>query len=221
MLPQIQRVDPVYHIHRTLLTGLAAKKKRNKKNKKSGQRTPIEAGNATGPEDDKPDVDEEDIQDDDNTPPLAASPNTEDVVLEKDTAAATAVEDVAIKVDELTLRNGTSTDEARPQAVDENTETAISSEANTAARLDAIESERNTLREQVTELRKSLQTLQSKHVEELQDARKELQDANSAKNGAEEQYRSLLGKVGTIRSQLGERLKADAVCWTRGDYCRC
>lgn len=121
--------------------------------------------------------------------------------------ATNAVEEPTTQVESLPLRNGTSSDHTSEEANDASTQP----DADTTARLDAIESERNNLREQVTELRKSLQTLQDRHSDELKDVRGQLDNANTAKDGAEEQYRSLLGKVGTIRSQLGERLKADAV----------
>lgn len=80
----------------------------------------------------------------------------------------------------------------------------------TSARLDAMAKERDHLRAQVAELRKSLETIQEKHQGELTGLRDEVEDAQSAKENAESQYRTLLGKVNTIRSQLGERLKADA-----------
>lgn len=82
----------------------------------------------------------------------------------------------------------------------------------TAARLEAMAKERDDLRAEVIELRKSLETIQGKHQEDLSGLREEVEEAQSAKENAEGQYRTLLGKVNTIRSQLGERLKADAVC---------
>lgn len=51
----------------------------------------------------------------------------------------------------------------------------------------------------------------AQQTEKLESLKAQLQEAESAKENAETQYRSLLGKVNTIRSQLGERLKADAV----------
>ena len=85
---------------------------------------------------------------------------------------------------------------------------AASSE--TAARLDAMQQERDNLRAEVSELRRSIETLQEKHSEELGAVREELEQSQESKEQAETQYRNLLGKVNTIRSQLGERLKADA-----------
>ncbi|KIW52726.1 hypothetical protein PV05_08349 [Exophiala xenobiotica] len=80
----------------------------------------------------------------------------------------------------------------------------------TAARFEALVKDRDALRLEVTELRKSLEELQSKHAVEIETAQNELAEAQTEKENAEEQYQSLLGKVNTIRSQLGDRLKADA-----------
>ncbi|OAP60384.1 hypothetical protein AYL99_05386 [Fonsecaea erecta] len=79
-----------------------------------------------------------------------------------------------------------------------------------AARFDALVKDRDALRLEVTELRKSLEELQAKHATEIEAVQTELADTQAEKENAEEQYQSLLGKVNTIRSQLGERLKADA-----------
>lgn len=103
----------------------------------------------------------------------------------------------------------------RQQAEDEeDTEQAStrqpSPSRNTTARLDAMQQERDKLRNEVTKLRQSLESLQSKHNEELSSVRSDLEQSNQSKDQAETQYRNLLGKVNTIRSQLGERLKQDA-----------
>jgi chromosome segregation ATPase len=83
-------------------------------------------------------------------------------------------------------------------------------ESETSARLDALQQERDNLRAQVSELRKSLEGLREKHDEELSGVKEELEQTQESKEQAESQYKTLLGKVNTIRSQLGERLKADA-----------
>ena len=85
----------------------------------------------------------------------------------------------------------------------------------TEARLDALARERETLRDEVAHLRRSLEDLQGKHEEELIDVKGQLEETQGEKDHAETQYRNLLGKVNTIKSQLGERLKADAVCSRR------
>ena len=81
----------------------------------------------------------------------------------------------------------------------------------TETRLDALARERAALRDEVTQLRMSLEEIQGKHEEELSSFREQLEDTQGEKEHAESQYRNLLGKVNQIKSQLGERLKADAV----------
>jgi DNA repair exonuclease SbcCD ATPase subunit len=78
-------------------------------------------------------------------------------------------------------------------------------------RFEALVRDRDTLRAEVTELRKSLEGIQSKHQEDLGSVKEQLEQTQAEKEHAESQYRNLLGKVNTIKSQLGERLKADAV----------
>lgn len=82
----------------------------------------------------------------------------------------------------------------------------------TEVRLDSLEMERDALQNEVAQLRKSLEELQGKHEEELSDVKNKLEETQGDKDQAETQYRNLLVKVNTIKSQLGERLKADAVC---------
>ncbi|MCJ1471289.1 hypothetical protein MMC07_009937, partial [Pseudocyphellaria aurata] len=81
---------------------------------------------------------------------------------------------------------------------------------NTEARLDALARERSALREEVAQLRRSLEEIQEKHEEDLLSVREQLKEVHGEKVHAETQYRNLLGKVNTIKSQLGDRLKADA-----------
>lgn len=87
----------------------------------------------------------------------------------------------------------------------------IPTATDTDARLEALVNERAALREEVAQVRRSLEEIQGKHAEELGSIRDQLADTQGEKEQAETQYRNLLGKVNTIRSQLGERLKADAV----------
>ncbi|KAJ8111025.1 hypothetical protein OPT61_g6280 [Boeremia exigua] len=96
------------------------------------------------------------------------------------------------------------------------------SDTETTARLDAIAKERDALRQEVTELRKSLESIQSKHEgqatdgaqskheEEMQALKEELEEANEGKEHFETQYNTLLGRVNTIKTSLGNRMKADA-----------
>ncbi|KAI9873337.1 MAG: hypothetical protein M1830_000517 [Pleopsidium flavum] len=80
----------------------------------------------------------------------------------------------------------------------------------TEERIEAYARNRDSLREEVAELRRSLEAIQVKHQQELGLARAQLEETQGQKDHAETQYRNLLGKVNTIKSQLGERLKADA-----------
>jgi len=82
----------------------------------------------------------------------------------------------------------------------------------TEERLTAAAKERDELRLEVIELRRSLENIQQQHEDKLAGLRSQVDDAESGKEHAEVQYKTLLGKVNTIRAQLGERLKADAVC---------
>ncbi|KAK5168472.1 hypothetical protein LTR04_006732 [Oleoguttula sp. CCFEE 6159] len=122
----------------------------------------------------------------------------------------------AVREDEPPESNGThEPEDNNPPTNATNTTQALqaSEEANsseTSERLAALARERDSLRLEVTELRRSLETIQEKHQEDLVRARAELEDSQSGKEHAEIQYRNLLGKVNTIKSQLGERLKADA-----------
>lgn len=88
-------------------------------------------------------------------------------------------------------------------------DTSISEDV--TARFDALVNDREALRAEVTQLRQSLEDLQANHQNEVDAVQTQLQETQGEKEHAEEQYQNLLGKVNTIRSQLGERLKADAV----------
>lgn len=84
------------------------------------------------------------------------------------------------------------------------------SRGDTQTRLNALLQDREALREEVTRLRQSLEQLQSKHDDQLGRLNEELMAARAGKESAQEQYQSLLGRVNTLRTQLTERLKADA-----------
>ena len=81
----------------------------------------------------------------------------------------------------------------------------------TDTRLAMLHEEREALRKELAEVRRSLEALQERHEADAQEVQVQLTDANNRKEQAETQHRNLLGKVNTIRSQLGDRLKADAV----------
>lgn len=102
----------------------------------------------------------------------------------------------------------TSTSDAVKQAADE--EQVHSTD--TATRLDAAVRERDQLREEVTQLRQSLESIKRRHDADLASTKSELEEAKTGHEQAETRYQKLRGQVNTIKTQLGERLKADAVC---------
>lgn len=69
-------------------------------------------------------------------------------------------------------------------------------------------------------MRKSLEDLQSKHNADMETLQRKLEDAESKKEQAETQFQNLLERVNTIKSQLGQRMKEDAVRWTAIIVCR-
>ena len=72
------------------------------------------------------------------------------------------------------------------------------------------------LRNEVSQLKISLAEEKEAHETETTELQTQLDTRTEQKELAETQYQSLLGKVNTIRTQLGERLKADAVCCPDG-----
>lgn len=79
----------------------------------------------------------------------------------------------------------------------------------TAAKLEAMGKERETLRAEVESLRKQLESIQEAHDKELSSLKTEVEESNGAKEEAEEKYQHLLGRVEKIKETLSERLKRD------------
>ncbi|KAI9039533.1 putative Golgi matrix protein [Aspergillus affinis] len=77
-------------------------------------------------------------------------------------------------------------------------------------RFDTLIRDRDSLRAEVTDMRKSLEEIQSKHHADMETLQHKLDDAESKKEHAESQFQKLLERVNIIKSQLGERLKEDA-----------
>ncbi|KAE8366667.1 hypothetical protein BDV27DRAFT_87445 [Aspergillus caelatus] len=77
-------------------------------------------------------------------------------------------------------------------------------------RFDALVRDRDSLRAEVTDMRRSLEEIQSKHRAGMEALQYKLNDAEGKKEHAESQFQKLLERVNTIKSQLGERLKEDA-----------
>jgi chaperonin cofactor prefoldin len=78
-------------------------------------------------------------------------------------------------------------------------------------KFDALVRDRDSLRAEVVEMRKSLEEIQLKHQEEMEALQRQLDDSETRKEHAENQFQKLVERVNTIKSQLGERMKEDAV----------
>ncbi|MCJ1403069.1 hypothetical protein MMC11_006292 [Xylographa trunciseda] len=133
--------------------------------------------------------------------------------LAENTASVGPVEEngmFTIRSPRLQSRRTTMTKDLPNEAEPVRSHTDTDTDTDTEARFAALASERATLRDEVAELRKSLEEIQLKHDVELGIMKEQLENTQGEKDHAETQYRNLLGKVNTIRSQLGERLKADA-----------
>ncbi|KAE8147092.1 hypothetical protein BDV25DRAFT_40355 [Aspergillus avenaceus] len=78
-------------------------------------------------------------------------------------------------------------------------------------RFDALVRDRDSLRAEVIDMRKTLEGIQLKHRADMEALQQKVDDTESKKEHAESQFQKLLERVNTIKSQLGERLKEDAV----------
>ncbi|MCJ1232918.1 hypothetical protein MMC14_000872 [Varicellaria rhodocarpa] len=204
-----------------------SKSKRHKKKKKGGEKAKTngidQRTNGTGKEGDS-DHEEEEIEEPETPveaehPQVSTRPDREsrssaislNGVHEPNDSIASPLTDVRENSVEtprsptsIRSRKSTIIKEVHPNSSD----TSITDD--TRARLDALAREREALRDEVAQLRRSLEEIQGKHEKELGSVREQLEDTQGEKEHAEIQYRNLLGKVNTIKSQLGERLKADA-----------
>ncbi len=69
--------------------------------------------------------------------------------------------------------------------------------------------DREALRLEVEQLRRQLESIQEAHVQETAQLRADLDESETAKEHAEAQYQTLLGRVEKIKETLGDRLKRD------------
>lgn len=86
-----------------------------------------------------------------------------------------------------------------------------------SSRLEAMSVSREALRVEVEQLRRQLENIQNAHIEELSSLRTELEESETAKEHAEDQYSNLLGKINSIKATLGERMKADKEALTEAN----
>ncbi|KAK3985581.1 putative golgi matrix protein [Cladorrhinum sp. PSN332] len=76
-------------------------------------------------------------------------------------------------------------------------------------KLEAMSQDCEALRAEVEQLRKQLENIQSAHADEVKQLRSDLDESEAAKEHAETQYQTLLGRVEKIKQTLGDRLKRD------------
>ncbi|KAK4496191.1 hypothetical protein PRZ48_012171 [Zasmidium cellare] len=193
---------------------VAASKTASKKKKKSKKKVNGQNGNGNNAAEANGTVGEDEEEEEHNT---GLRPPTEDSLhmpsSPPDPASPVEAETPVVRngAQQITqpIATANEPDDEEDEETDEPT-AETTTPSNTTARLDAMQQERDTLRAEVTQLRKSLESLQEKHTEELSGVKEELEQSQQSREQSETKYRDLLGKVNTIRSQLGERLKADA-----------
>jgi hypothetical protein len=64
---------------------------------------------------------------------------------------------------------------------------------------------------ELQKLRSELEEERELHEKTRAEAERRIKEIQEAKEGVDAQYSKLLGRVSTIRTTLGERMKADAV----------
>jgi chromosome segregation ATPase len=74
-----------------------------------------------------------------------------------------------------------------------------------------MSAEREALRQEVEQLRRQLESIQTSHEQEVSQLRTDLEESEAAKDQAETQYQNLLGRVERIKETLGDRLKRDKI----------
>lgn len=79
----------------------------------------------------------------------------------------------------------------------------------TSAKLAAMTEGRDALRAEVEQLRRQLESIRESHATETSQLRNELEESEAARDRAEDQYQTLLGRVEKIKETLGDRLKRD------------
>ncbi|RAL13594.1 uncharacterized protein BO97DRAFT_477095 [Aspergillus homomorphus CBS 101889] len=143
------------------------------------------------------------VRDNDNSQTSAAEPPSAEEITDADKPAADAPV-------ETTGDQATNSDGDPIELTDHGNNPHNAEALHSNDRFDALVRDRDTLRAEVTDMRKSLEEIQSKHQAEMEALQEKLDDAESKKEHAELQFQKLLERVNTIKSQLGERLREDA-----------
>ncbi|RAL00226.1 putative Golgi matrix protein [Aspergillus ibericus CBS 121593] len=136
--------------------------------------------------------------------------NTDTVGDSSNEGVGDRIESTADSIHEATGNGETDVSQEKAEHVDNGNGSSGSDILQSNERLNALVRDRDTLRAEVTDMRKSLEEIQSKHRAEMAALQEKLDDAESKKEHAESQFQKLLERVNTIKSQLGERLREDA-----------
>jgi chromosome segregation ATPase len=118
--------------------------------------------------------------------------------------------------DDHVIESVTSTSDSNEIQPHENGETSSKAElpqsnmaidTDTEQRLKVMSEDREALRVEMSQLRQQLELLQTKHDEELASLRNDLEESESAKDQAIDQFETLRGRIGGIKATLGDRMK--------------
>ena len=80
-----------------------------------------------------------------------------------------------------------------------------------AEKVEVLARERDNLRLEVAELRKSLESIQGNHKQEIDDLKAKLETAEEGREEADQRHSDLRVRVKEITATLGERLKSNTV----------
>lgn len=195
-----------------------SKKSKKKKSKPPSTKSNGESSKANGAEID-PDQEDDGGEDEVDSPVVSA----EEPQADEETSSLPKSEHSSTEKpaeDDTFAPNGLSKDEVSPDTLDSRpTSNRFSGDAEQGP--GTATGDRDQLQAEVINLRTSLENIQQKHDGELAEIRSQLQDAQTGKEHAEGRYQKLLGQVNTIKKQLGERLKADAVRLFPEKCCSC
>ncbi|CDM30032.1 hypothetical protein DTO006G1_6246 [Penicillium roqueforti] len=172
---------------------------KSKKNKKKA---------AKAKADSKADEPQEDAPADHNDTDNEHNDANEAVQVPESNGAKPATIDGSLPDRSVKNQESVATSDAPPQT--DNQSDPASAGTEPKDRFDALVRDRDSLRAEVADMRKSLEQIQSKHTADMEALQQKLEDAESKKEQAETQFQMLLERVNTIKSQLGERLKEDA-----------
>ena len=199
----------------------AAKSKKSKKRNKKGKTDrPLANGEDKDTNGVKPDLEAEEdgeAEEDDSGPPT--EPPTPSIHSKSPFIPINGTNgDAHEKVQDNRSSHSRRQSRSQPSASTEPAKDATSGEHSNGApdaRLDALTKEREDLLNEVSEVRRTLEEFQKRHNAEISQLQEQLSQTETERDEKGGQYQSLLGKVNTIKSQLGERLKADAVSGRR------